>query len=122
MIYSGTASISSYITKGEKNKNFFSIVGSSFKSINRFYNANVNDEYKQKCLNFVLGEGDSSRTFYFEDNINKRLPQIEFNSFEEIGLCILTWNCSNVNPVNLNLEKLFNFEGQDINVVIICLQ
>jgi hypothetical protein len=47
MIYSGTTSVASHITKGDKNKNFFSAIGSSLKSFGRFVNANVNDDYKQ---------------------------------------------------------------------------
>jgi hypothetical protein len=81
LIYSGTESLSSYITKGEKNKNFFSLIGSSFKSINRFYNANVNDDYKQECINYILGVGDECRTFYFDDNIQKRIEPTKFNNF-----------------------------------------
>lgn len=50
LIYSGTTSVASYITKGEKSKNFFSSIGSGIKSINRYYNANVNDNYKQQCI------------------------------------------------------------------------
>lgn len=73
LIYSGTESVSSYITRGDKNKNFFSLVSSSFKSLNRFYNASVNDDYKQECLNYLLGIGDESSTFYFDDNIQRRL-------------------------------------------------
>lgn len=65
MIYSGTSSVSSYITKGEKSKNFFSTLGSGFKSINRYYNANVNDAYKQQCIEWVLRNSDDTKTHYF---------------------------------------------------------
>ena len=54
LIYSGTTSVTSYITKGEKSKNFFSSLGSGFKSLNRYYNANVNDTYKQQCIDWML--------------------------------------------------------------------
>ena len=54
LIYSGTTSVASYLTKGEKSKNFFNSLGNGLKSLNRMYNANVNDNYKQQCIDWVL--------------------------------------------------------------------
>ena len=53
-IYCGTESVATHLTKKENNS-FFSFFSSGLKSINRYYNANVNDSTKQDCLEFFLG-------------------------------------------------------------------
>lgn len=37
------------MTKGQNNS-FFSFLSGGLKSINRYYNANVNDNYKHDCI------------------------------------------------------------------------
>lgn len=97
-------------------------MSSSFKSLNRFYNANVNDDFKQECLNYLLGVGDESRTFYFDDNIQRRLEPTRFNSFSELGLFLFSWNCNQVNPSAVDLSKLFDFPAEEVSIVVVCLQ
>ena len=42
------------MTKKEKNS-IFSFLSGGIKSINRYYNANVNDNFKHECIEFLLG-------------------------------------------------------------------
>lgn len=48
-----------------------SYITSGIKSINRYYNANMNDSSKQECIDYLLGEQEeqSNSNQYFEDNI-----------------------------------------------------
>lgn len=69
MIYCGTESIASHLIKKEESS-FFSFFTGGIKSINRYYNANVNDGMKQTCIDFMLGRKEElSKTKFFEDNI-----------------------------------------------------
>jgi len=71
MIYCGTSSVATHLTKQEKNS-FFSFLKGGFRSINRYYNANVNDTSKQTCIDFLLArKEEQSITNYFNDNITR---------------------------------------------------
>ncbi len=54
MIYCGTESMATHLTK-KQNNSFMSFLTGGFKSINRYYNANVNDGFKQECIDTLLG-------------------------------------------------------------------
>lgn len=70
-IYCGTESVATHLTKQEEGS-FFSFIKESFRSIGRYYHANVNDTFKQSCIEFLLGKKEeNSRTKYFDDNIVK---------------------------------------------------
>ena len=43
--------------------------------MNRFYNANVNDGYKQQCIDWALRKGEDTKIPYFEKNIKLRLNE-----------------------------------------------
>ena len=126
MIYCGTESIASHLIKQEDNS-FFSFFTGGMKSINRYYNANVNDGFKQTCIDFLLGQKEElSKTKYFDDNITKNvLEEVKYCSYEEAVLFILTWNCNTVDPEKLtqkDKEKLFNFPVDKTDILVVCLQ
>lgn len=78
-----------------------SYITSGIKSINRYYNANMNDSSKQECIDYLLGEQEekSNSNQYFEDNIvSGVLDQTKYCTYEEFGAYIVTWNCNMVNP------------------------
>jgi hypothetical protein len=54
MIYCGTESVATHMVKKENNS-FFSFLSGGIKSINRYYNASVQDPFKQECINYLLG-------------------------------------------------------------------
>lgn len=71
MLYCGTLSIASHLTKQEETS-FFSFLTGGVKSINRYYNAAVNDSAKQQAIDFLLGRKEElSKTSYFDDNITR---------------------------------------------------
>jgi hypothetical protein len=73
MLYCGTESVANHMTKKESNS-IFSFLSGSIKSINRYYNANVNDNFKHECIDFLLGrKGKPSQTLYFADNIERKI-------------------------------------------------
>ena len=82
IIYSGTTSVASYLTKGQKTNNIFNNIGNKLKSLNRLYNANINDTYKQQCIDWILRVGQESTTHYFDSNIKKKLNESEYCMFE----------------------------------------
>lgn len=81
IIYSGTTSVASYLTKGEKTNNIFNSLGNKLKSLNRLYNSNINDAYKQQCIDWVLREGQESSSHFFDTNIKRKLNETEFCRF-----------------------------------------
>lgn len=126
MIYCGTESVATHLTKQESNS-FFSFLTGGFRSINRYYNASVSDPPKQQAIDYLLGKMEElSRTPYFDDNITKAvLEEPKYCSYEEIVLYILTWNCNTVDPDKLtpkDKEKLFSFPVEQTDIVVICLQ
>ena len=54
-IYCGTESVATHLTKQEEGS-FFSFIKESFRSIGRYYHANVNDAFKQTCIDFLLAK------------------------------------------------------------------
>ena len=52
--YSGTESTTSTITKDGK-EGLLGAISSSFKSVNRFFINNFGDDYKQQCIDILLG-------------------------------------------------------------------
>lgn len=48
-IYCGTESVATHLTKQEESS-FFSFIKEGFRSIGRYYHANVNDTFKQNCI------------------------------------------------------------------------
>ena len=63
---------------------------------------------------------------YFADNIGRKvLDEIQYCTFDEIKMYIVTWNCSMVDPLMLTPKerhKIFAFPDQDIDVVVFNLQ
>lgn len=55
MHYTGTGSVISDVTRVGK-RSFFGQLDHYSKSINRFYNANIEDKIKQDCIDFLLGK------------------------------------------------------------------
>jgi hypothetical protein len=60
ILYSGTESTTAGITRAGK-EGFLSSIASRFNSMNRFYNNNFKDNYKQEYIECLLGEGKFSR-------------------------------------------------------------
>lgn len=88
--YTGTSSTISSITRGEK-QGIKTILSQSFKSINRFYNANLNDAAKQKSIDAVLRRRkDLSQTNWIEAEINSR--ESDYTRFYQHRLKCATWN------------------------------
>jgi hypothetical protein len=101
MIYCGTSSIATHLTKQQKNT-FLSFLKGGLRSLNRFYNANVNDTFKQTCIDFLLARKDQqSTTSYFDDNIYHTIEETQFCSYSEAVIYILSWNCNTVDPSKL---------------------
>jgi synaptojanin len=126
LIYSGTDSVATHLTKQEESS-FFSVLKESFKSIGRYYQSNVNDAFKQNCIDFLLGnQEENSRTKYFDDNIVASvLHEPKYCTYEELVLYSLTWNCNMVDPEKLlprDLDRLFNFPIDKTDLVVVCLQ
>lgn len=109
------------MTKGEKSNSIFNSLGNKFKSLNRFYNANVNDGYKQQCIDWILRKGEETRIPYFEKNIKSRLNEIEYCKFDQITLGVVTWNCAQVSPAEIDLGSLLSLP-EIPSVLIVCLQ
>jgi hypothetical protein len=66
--------VTSHLTKKENNT-FFNFLSTGIKSINRYYNANMNDGTKQECIDYLLckKEEKSDSLSYFEDNISTEI-------------------------------------------------
>jgi hypothetical protein len=126
MLYCGTLSIASHLTKQEETS-FFSFLTGGVKSINRYYNAAVNDGAKQQAIDFLLGRKEElSRTAYFDDNITRNvIEEVKYCTYEEAVVFVLTWNCNTVDPEKLpqrDREKLLAFPPDKTDIIVICLQ
>ena len=53
-IYCGTSSVATHMTKKENNS-FLSALGGAFTSINRYIHASTSDQFKQECIEILLG-------------------------------------------------------------------
>jgi hypothetical protein len=112
MMYCGTSSVATHLTKQEKNS-FLSRLKGGFRSLNRYYNANVNDSFKQTCLDFLLArKQEQSITNYFDDNITRNIiKEAQYCSYNEAVVYVLSWNCNTVDPEELTTKsklKLFD--------------
>jgi hypothetical protein len=54
-IYCGAGSVMNNLTNKENNA-FFTFFSSGIRTINRYYQSNMNDGVKQECLNYFLGK------------------------------------------------------------------
>lgn len=96
------------------------------KSIGRYINAKTSDAYKQECINYLLGNcKEGLDSMYFEDNITNVINESKYCTYNDFTAYVLTWNCNNVEPSKLSVkdrEKLFAFNPDNVDVLIVCLQ
>lgn len=63
---------------------------------------------------------------YFVDNIGRKiLDEARYCLFGGVKMYVVTWNCSMVDPLGLKAgekQKIFSFMGEDVDVVVFCLQ
>lgn len=79
-IYCGTSSVATHMTKKENNS-ILSALGGAFTSINRYIHASTSDQFKQECIDTLLGifsvkignRGELSKTEYFTQNLLREI-------------------------------------------------
>lgn len=118
--YTGTSSTISSITRGEK-QGIRTMISQSFKSIGRFYNANLNDKAKQKSIDAVLRRRkDPAQTSWIEAEINSR--ESDYTRFYQHRLKCVTWNLAGEKCVDSSqINKILGNKDQ-FDFLVFCVQ
>jgi hypothetical protein len=88
--YTGTGSTISSITRTDSH-GFSALIRQGFTSLERFYNANVEDSVKQDSIEHVLRKKNKSEIVNkMKEELEKR--KSEYSEFKDVKVRIVTWN------------------------------
>ena len=120
MQYTGTGSTISSVTR-EGKKSIKGIISHGWRSIGRFYNANIEDAARQESIDAVLRrKGRGGLMSKVEEEISKR--ESEYTKYSQLRIRIVTWNMAGRKlPTECELLNLL-VDEEPPDMVIVCFQ
>lgn len=105
MQYTGTGSTISSVTR-EGRQGFKGMISHGIKTIGRFYNANVEDASRQKCIDSLLRKRGDIKLLGNENKILKERKN-EYTEYKKLRVRAITWNMAGRKiPENLDFSNV----------------